>query len=73
MQTVIYDDFDGTPIDPDIWKPGLIHQGSGEMIYSRLTYKVSEGLLELTMVHFPDYNDSSNYLGAEFVPKETFL
>ncbi len=73
MQTVFYDDFNGTSIDPDKWKPGLIHRGLGEMIYSRLTHKVSEGHLELTMVHSPDYNDSSNYLGAEFVTKETFL
>lgn len=37
MQTVFYDDFNGSSIDLDKWKPGLIHRGSGEMIYSTLT------------------------------------
>lgn len=65
-----FDDFD----DPELpgWHPGLIYRGIGQLIDSSLTHRVQNGQLELTMAHIHGYNDSANYVGAEFVTNKDF-
>ena len=70
MYKSFFDDFD----DPDLpgWHPGRIHRGIGQLIDSSLTHRVQNGKLELTMAHVHEYNDSANYVGAEFIsPQDT--
>ena len=63
MYTVFQDEFEGTDINRQVWRAKSIYRGLGEMIDSSLTYDVSNGKLELTMAHVPNYNDSADYVG----------
>ncbi len=73
MYNIFFDDFNGTDINRNEWKPASIYRGIGQLIDSSLTYNVSNGKLGLTMAHVPNYNDRANYVGQEFWTKKTFL
>ena len=73
MYTVFQDEFNGSDINRQDWRAGLIYRGIGQLIDSSLTYDVSNGKLELTMAHVPNYNDSANYVGQEFLTNNSFL
>ncbi len=70
MYTSFFDDFNNANLPG--WHAGLIYRGIGQLIDSSLTHNVQNGNLELSMIHVNGYNDSANYVGAEFITDKDF-
>lgn len=71
IYTKFFDDFDDQNLSN--WQAGEIIREIGQLIDSSLTHNVSNSKLGLTMVKIPNYNDSIDFVGAEFWTNETFL